>query len=149
MVPRVRVTPTLQALAVQLASRMPFGQAAVTLESLLRAAPAVALHRLLGRVGERRDQEDERRRRQVFETGEPGHGERRVSRLFVEADGKWVPLQRTPERRDLELCRGLAHEGWGSRGRRPLAAEGETGAFLHWWRDRLLGKLQRAAGAAV
>jgi hypothetical protein len=72
----------------------------------------------VARVGDRRQQETEQLRQQVFAQGEPGSGERRVTRLFVEADGKWVHLQQTTGRRDLEIYLGLAHEGWEMEGRR-------------------------------
>jgi hypothetical protein len=72
----------------------------------------VTLHRLLGQVGRQRQQQGEQLRRRVFDEGEPGTGERPVSRLYIEADGKWIHLQRTPGRRDLEVYLGLAHEGW-------------------------------------
>jgi len=113
LAPKVRTTPRLQAIAVELCSRMPFRVAADTLLKLLPSAPRpVTLHRLVAQVGDRRRQEGEALRRQVFEQGIACAGERRVARLFVEADGKWVHLQRTPQQRDLELFVGVAHEGW-------------------------------------
>ena len=108
----VRATARLQAIAVELCSRVSFRLAASLMRKVLPAAPSpVALHRLVARVGDRRQRETTELRRQVFDQGEPGSGERRVARLFVEADGKWVHLQRTPGRRDLEIYLGLAHEG--------------------------------------
>lgn len=113
LAPRVRVTPRLQEIGVELCSRVPFGQAASLLRKLLPASPSRGtLHRLLGQVGRLRAEQGERLRRQTFDQGEPGSGQRRVSRLFIEADGKWIHLQRTPGHRDLELYLGLAHEGW-------------------------------------
>ncbi len=72
----------------------------------------MTLHRYLGQVGAQRQHQGECLRRRVFDEGEPGAGHRRVNRLFIEADGKWIHLQRSPGRRDLELYMGLAHEGW-------------------------------------
>jgi len=113
LAPQVRATARMQEVAVELCSRVPFRVAAGLLRKVLPAGPSpVALHRLVAKVGDRRQQETERLRRQVFEQGEPGSGERRVPRLFVEADGKWVHLQQTRGQRDLELYLGLAHEGW-------------------------------------
>jgi len=113
LAPRVRVTPHFQEVAVELCSRVPFGAAASLLRKILPATPSrVTLHRCLAQVGQQRQQQGERLRRRVFDEGEPGPGQRCVSRLFIEADGKWIHLQRTPGRRDLELYMGLAHEGW-------------------------------------
>jgi hypothetical protein len=110
---RVRVSPRLQGLAVSLCSQMPFASAAKALSDLLPSAPkAVTLHRLLGQIGERRQAEGEELRQRVFEHGEIVRGERKLSRLFIEADGKWIHLQRTPGERNLEVKVGLAHEGW-------------------------------------
>ncbi len=110
---RMRVSPRLQRLGVSMCSQMPFATAAKTLSDLLPSAPkAVTLHRLLGQMGERREVESEELRRRIFEYGEIVKGERQLSRLFVEADGKWIHLQRTPGERNLEVRVGLAHEGW-------------------------------------
>src|SRR2546428_4361643 len=115
--PQLRATARLQEVAVELCSRVPFRVAAGLLRKVLPAGPSpVALHRLVARVGDRRQQETERLRHQVFEQGELGSGERRVNRLFVETDGKWIHLQQTRGHRDAEVHLGLAHEGWGREG---------------------------------
>jgi len=114
----VRATTRLQEVAVELCSRVPFRVAADLLRKVLPAGPSpVALHRLVAKVGDRRQQETERLRQHVFDQGDPGSGARRVPQLFVEADGKWVHLQQTRGHRDLELYLGLAHEGWEPEGR--------------------------------
>src|SRR3989454_3307138 len=119
LAPQVRATARLQEIAVELCSRVPFRVAAGLLRKVLPAAPSpVALHRLVATVGDRRQRETDRLRQQVFAQGEPGRGERRVRRLFVEADGKWVHLQQTSGHPDLELYLGLAHEGWELEGQR-------------------------------
>jgi Uncharacterised protein family (UPF0236) len=110
---RIRVSPRLQEVAIGLCSQVPFEAAAKTLNQLLPSAPkAVTLHRLLGQLGERRQAEGEELRKQVFEHGEIVRGERKLSRLFVEADGAWIHLQRTERERNLEVRVGIAHEGW-------------------------------------
>lgn len=107
------MSPRLQRLAVSLSSQMPFASAAKTLIDLLPSAPKlVTLHRLLGQMGERREAESEELRRRIFESGEIVKGERQLSRLFIEADGEWIHLQRTPGERNLEVRVGVAHEGW-------------------------------------
>lgn len=118
LAPRARVTPHFQEVAVELCSRVPFGAASHLLRKILPATPSrVTLHRLLGQVGQQRQAQGERLRRRVFDEGDPGAGERRVTRLFIEADGKWIHLQRTPAHRDRELYLGLAHEGWEAEGK--------------------------------
>ena len=118
LAPQVRATARLQEIAVELCSRVPFRVAAGLLRKVLPAGPSpVALHRLVARVGDRRHQETERLRHQVFEQGEPGTGERRVDRLFIEADGKWIHLQQTRGHRDAEVHLALTHEGWEMEGR--------------------------------
>ncbi len=139
LAPQVRATARLQEIAVELCSRVPFRVAAGLLRQVLPAAPSpVALHRLVATVGDRRQRETDRLRQQVFEQGEPGSGERRVSRLFVEADGKWVHLQQTTGHRDLELYLGLAHEGWELEGRRRWRLKAKqvhlhVGGGVHFW----------------
>lgn len=105
-------------MGVELSSKVPFWVAAEVLAEFLPSAPKrQILHRLLGQVGQtRRDEEDERGRR-IFEDGEVLLGERKVGQLFVVADGKWVHLQRTPGRRDLEMQLAFSHEGWEAAGK--------------------------------
>lgn len=113
LAPKVRVTPRSHEIATELCSRVPFGSASTLLRRILPAAPGRGtLHRLLGQVGRQQQLRGEQLRRRVFDQGEPGAGERRVARLVIEADGKWIHLQRTPGQRDAELYLGLAHEGW-------------------------------------
>src|SRR5206468_4028400 len=76
-------------------------------------APARStLHRHLGRVGEACHQADERQRQEVFTAGKVPAGKRKVPVLMIEADGKWVRLQRTPDRKSLEVKLAVAYEGW-------------------------------------
>lgn len=119
LAPRVRVTPRFHEISTELCSRVPFGSASRLLRRVLPAAPSRGtLHRLLGQVGRQQERRGEQVRRRVFDEGEPGAGERRVARLFIEADGKWIHLQRTAAQRDAELHLALAHEGWEPIGQR-------------------------------
>jgi uncharacterized protein UPF0236 len=113
LAPRVQVTPELQRLMVEMGSQMPFEAADRLLHELMPTAPARStLHRHLGRVGEVCHQADERQRQEVFTAGRVGPGKRKVPVLMVEADGKWVRLQRTPDQRSLEVKLAVAYEGW-------------------------------------
>lgn len=148
LAPRIRVTPRFQEIAVELCSRVPFGSAAQLLRRVLPSCPSrVTLHRLLGQVGQQRQAHGERLRRRVFDEGQPGVGDRRVARLFIEADGKWIHLQRTPGQHDFELYLGLAHEGWATEGGQRWRLQGKHVAYRV--RVRILGNLQRLARRAL
>jgi Uncharacterised protein family (UPF0236) len=113
LAPQAQVTPELQRLMVEVSSQLPFEAASRLLHELMPTAPARStLHRHLGRVGEACHQADERQRQEVFVAGKVPAGKRKVPVLLVEADGKWVRLQRTPGQRSLEVKLALAYEGW-------------------------------------
>jgi len=113
LAPRVQVTPELQRLMVEVSSQMPFEAASRLLRELMPTVPARStLHRHVGGVGEACHQADERQRQEVFTAGRVGSGKRKVPVLMVEADGKWVRLQRTPGQRSLEVKLAMAYEGW-------------------------------------
>lgn len=113
-----RMTPGLERIGVELCAQVPFGVAAGLLKQLVPAAPArQTLHKALGRLGEARQKEEQECRRRVFEDGEVLRGERKVARLFVEADGKWIHLQRTKGKKDLEMQVAFSHEGWEKAGK--------------------------------
>ena len=113
LAPQVQVTPALQRLMVEMSSQMPFEAASRLLRELMPTAPARStLHRHLGRVGQAFHQADERQRQEVFVAGKVPAGTRKVPVLMIEADGKWVRLQRTPGQRSLEVKLALAYEGW-------------------------------------
>lgn len=113
LAPQVQVTPELQRLMVEVGSQMPFEAASRLLHELMPTAPARStLHRHLGRVGEACQQADERRRQEVFTLGKVPAGKRKVPVLMIEADGKWVRLQRTPGHKSLEVKLAVAYEGW-------------------------------------
>jgi len=113
LAPRVQVTPELQRLMVEVGSQMPFEAASRLLRELMPTAPARStLHRHLGRVGEACHQADERQRQEVFTAGKVPTGKRKVPVLMIEADGKWVRLQRTPGHKSLEVKLAVAYEGW-------------------------------------
>jgi hypothetical protein len=108
-----QVTPELQRLMVTVGSQLPFEAASRLLRELMSTAPACStLHRHLGRVGEACHQADERQRQEMFTAGRVGSGKRKLPVLMLEADGKWVRLQRTPGQQKVEVKLALAYEGW-------------------------------------
>lgn len=106
-------TPHVHDIAVWLASEMPFRKSA----DVLKMTTGIDLShqtiwRLLQRVCtpyvERMDVE----RKLLLKTGElPRSEEQKIERLFVEADGVMLPLQRQRMRR-TKVKVGIAYEGW-------------------------------------
>lgn len=107
-------TPEMQALCTFLCGEMSFRKAADFLEQWLAGLLSHSTcWRLLQRTGQvaanARGEEVEA----VFSRGEPiaQAGERSIERLYMEADGVYVRLQRQP-RTHLELQSAIAYEGW-------------------------------------
>jgi hypothetical protein len=95
-------------------SAMSFREAAGLLEFWMAGllSPSTCW-RLLQRTGESAAEAEAASVKAVFERGEPipEAGERGVERLFMEADGVYVRLQREPQSH-LELRSAIAYEGW-------------------------------------
>jgi len=107
-------TPEMQALCTILGSEMSFRTAADVLErwqvGLLSSS---SCWRLLQRTGEAAASAEAAAAQAVFERGErlPEAGERKVERLYMEADGVFVRLQRQPQSH-IEVRSAIAYEGW-------------------------------------
>ena len=109
-----RVSGKLDEVALRLASQLPYAQASAILTDLLPEGTVskTAVHRLVQtRMG--REVAAEAAEAEAVYSGAVAApvGERVVARLFVEADGVNVPLQREATRR-AEIKVGVAHEGW-------------------------------------
>lgn len=106
-------TTSVQELALDLASNMPYRRSA----EVLRKASAIDLPhqtiwRLVARAADPYLEKAEQELRWFLETGEIPEGEgKRVARLLVEADGVMLSLQRERERK-AEVKLGIAYEGW-------------------------------------
>jgi hypothetical protein len=144
-------TPEMQTICTAMGSAMSFRRAADLLELWLAGllSPSTCW-RLLQRTGESAAGAEAAWVKAVFERGEPipEAGEREVERLFMEADGVYVRLQREPQSH-LELRSAIAYEGWERltstreayrlRGKRVYCHAGEPlpfweGASLAWAR---------------
>lgn len=107
------VTASVRALALEMASTMPYRRSA----QVLRKTTAIDLaHQTIWRlVAKAADPHLDQARREMerfLKTGEIGEGEgRKVARLMVEADGVMLSLQRERERK-TEVKLGIAYEGW-------------------------------------
>jgi hypothetical protein len=106
-------TASVQELALEMASFMPYRRSA----EVLRKASAIDLPhqtiwRLVGRAADPYLEKAERELKWFLETGEiPEEESKTVSRLFMEADGVMLSLQRERQRK-AEVKLGIAYEGW-------------------------------------
>jgi len=107
-------TPEMQAICTSMSSEMSFRKAA---EMIARCLGGVlspsSCWRLLQGTGEAAASAEAAEVEAVFERGEAlaQAGKREVERLYIEADGVYVRLQRQPQRH-LELRSAIAYEGW-------------------------------------
>jgi len=103
---------SLQAIALKLVTAMPYRQAADLLGQLVsQPVGRMTLHRQVQMLGEQVDREQEAVRVAVYEQGQPPpSGPEQAERLFVEADGLVIALQREDKRRG-ELKRMVASSG--------------------------------------
>ncbi len=130
---RGRVLSTsLQAIVLKLVAAMPYRKAVDLLGQLVsQSVGRMTLHRLVQVLGKQVDREQEATRAAVYEQGQaPPSGTAQTERLFVEADGLSIALQREDKRRG-ELKRmvassGRADLGTDKHGRRRRALTGKV-----------------------
>lgn len=106
-------TPEMQRLCTHLSGELSFRKAAGFLEQWLSGVMSYATcWRLLQRSGAVAAAASKQEVEAVFGRGAAlaEAGERRVERLYMEADGVFVRLQKQP-RKHLELCSAIAYEG--------------------------------------
>lgn len=113
LLPEERFCPLVQDMAVGLATRMSFREAASYLQENLRIPVShQQVHRWLQQAGQERDRELREEVQAVFERGQVPEGEGRDADVVViEADGLYLPLQREHQKA-VELKLGVMHEGW-------------------------------------
>ncbi len=110
---RSHVTNSVQALALDLVSTMPYRRSA---EVLQKTSAIDLTHqtiwRLVAKTADPYLQKTEQELKWFQETGEiPASEGKQVARLMVEADGVMLSLQREKERK-AEVKLGIAYEGW-------------------------------------
>ena len=110
---RSHVTNGVQALALDLASTMPYRRSS---EVLQKTSAIELTHqtiwRLVAKAADPYLQKTEQELKWLQQTGEIPDGEgKQVARLMVEADGVMLSLQREKERK-TEVKLGIAYEGW-------------------------------------
>ena len=107
-------TPEMQAIGTLLGGELSFRRAVKVMEQCMAGLlSASTCWRLLQSTGEAATTGEAAVVEAVFARGEavPEEGERQVERLYIEADGVYVRLQRQP-RSHLELHSAIAYEGW-------------------------------------
>ncbi|MEW8978058.1 MAG: ISLre2 family transposase [Symbiobacterium sp.] len=113
LLPEERFCPLVQELAVDLATKMSFREAASCLQERFGIPVShQEIHRWLQEAGQDRDREFREEVQAVFERGQVLEGEGRgADAVVIEADGIFLPLQRE-QQKVMELKRGVMHEGW-------------------------------------
>ena len=105
-------TAKVAELAALVASQLPFRPASELLEALGMPLSHMTVHRLVQQVGGRIAEQQEAEAEALFSHGElPPSEDRVVERLYVEADGVWIALQREQQRRQ-EVWSSITYEGW-------------------------------------
>ena len=107
-------TPEMQAMCTMLCGEVSFRKAADFLEQWMTGQLSHSTcWQLLQRTGEAAAEARAEEVEAVFSRGEPiaQAGERCIERLYMEADGVYVRLQRQSQKH-LELCSAIAYEGW-------------------------------------
>ena len=107
-------TPEVQAMCTMLCGALSFRKAANFLRQWLAGLLTYSTcWRLLQRTGQTAAGAMAEEVEAVFSRGEPlpQEGERPIERLYVEADGVYVRLQKQPQTH-LELASAIAYEGW-------------------------------------
>jgi len=107
-------TPEMQAMCTKLSGEMSFRKASDILTDWMAGLLShITCWRLLQRTGQAAVRAETAAVEDVFGRGEvvPEGGERRVKRLYMEADGVYVHLQRQPNKH-MEIRSAIAYEGW-------------------------------------
>jgi len=135
-------TPSIEARALELSSEISYRGAAKHLSFFLASDIShMTLHRLVQERGGERAEEKASLAEDLFRWGAlpPCEG-REAERLFLEADGCMIPLQRE-ERRKHEVKVGISYEGWHRVGedkwrttaRRTCLSAADGASFLREW----------------
>ena len=106
-------TPSVQEAVVSLGAAVSYREGVRIIEKLTGGVLSVmTLHRLVQKTAAKAIAEEERAIRACFEEGVvPESGGRVVPRLYIEADGLWVRLQREKQSY-YEIKTAIAYEGW-------------------------------------
>lgn len=112
--PEERYCPLVQQIAIELATKLSFREAAAILENtFLVAVSHQEIHRWVTEAGGVRETEEQERAAALTkgEKQPKRQSEREIPAVVIEADGLYIRLQREKER-VTELKLGIVHEGW-------------------------------------
>ncbi|NPV60731.1 MAG: ISLre2 family transposase [Actinobacteria bacterium] len=136
------VTPAIEARALEMCSELSYRKSAKHLSFFLAEdLRHPLLHRLVQERGEERAAEKRQRAQELFSLGVlPPSEKREAERLFLEADGCMISLQRE-KRKKHEVKVGISYEGWSqvgedkwrTLGRRACLSAADGGTFLSCW----------------
>jgi len=136
------MTPAVEAQALEMCSELSYRRSSRHLSFFLgEEVRHTLLHRLVQRRGKERAEEKNRLAKELFSSGVLPPSERReAERLFLEADGCMISLQRE-KRKKHEIKVGISYEGWrrsgeekwSTRGRRACLSAADGGTFLSCW----------------
>ena len=140
------VTPALEARALKMCSETSYRCSADNLSFFLSSGVSHNfLHILVKQRGEQAEAELEAQAQELFSSGVlPASEDRRAERLFFEADGCVISLQRE-EKKKHELKAGISYEGWEKAGKdkwrllskRSFLSAGTTEDFMATWSAEL------------
>lgn len=108
--PRQRLTPRLEAMALELGTEIPFRRAAKIIGLLVPGVSAMTVWNEVRKAGQKAAEEAKAEREAVFVQGQVPRGGRLAEKLRVEADGVVIPLQRSKKRHE-EVKLVVGYEG--------------------------------------
>lgn len=111
-----RFCPLVQQIAIALASKTSYREAALFLREYLNVLVShQEIHQWVQEAGKAREEEQETIRQAVFERGEVLRGEKEAEAVAIEADEVRVAKQKSRGEK-IEVKLGLMHEGWEEEG---------------------------------
>jgi len=105
-----RVSKRMEKLMLELGTEMSFRRAAKILQYLVPGISHQKIWEEVQKAGEKASREVEEKREAIFEDGEVPVGRKKIGRLCIEADGIFIPQQRS-EKKVGELKIATAYEG--------------------------------------
>lgn len=122
-----QATASMQTIAIKLATLMPFRQAAMVLsETSGGVLSHQMIHRILQQKGAEIDVREKIATEGLMSNGElPTSENKRTDRLFIEADGTFINLQRESKKK-AEIKLLTAYEGWRRVGKNKYGLQSKT-----------------------
>jgi len=107
-----RYCPVVQQIAIVLASKTSYREAALFLKDYLGVEIShQEIHKLVQEAGQAREEEQRKGQQAVYEKGEVPQGTREATAVVIEADEVMVNKQKARKEK-VEIKLGLMHEGW-------------------------------------